>query len=102
MNSNIYEYISNKSRKWFWELVLFDIQDALGFIEILLKEHKSIYGFDWFRLLYEWKYQIDQDFCRDYSRFSNEERYSLIKEYFLKSNDKAIFYSISYSSTDNS
>lgn len=42
------------------------------------------------------RYQIDQNYSRDYSRFDCENAYLLTKEYFLKSDQEGVFYDISY------
>ena len=100
MKKNILKYIWDYKKVSFWDLNLLDKDSSLALIELLYQENIRIYWFDGFYLLEKWKYQIDQDFSRDYSRFSLQESYELCKEYFLKSRDKNIFYEISFSEAD--
>lgn len=86
----INEYIENHKIKWF-DITLLSKNDVISFLNIF-KNEITIYWFDWFYLQEDWSYQIDQNYCRDYSRFSEEESYNLALEFFLKNEVNNIYY----------
>lgn len=95
MNNNVKTFFHSHRLKWY-DLILLSTQSSIIFID-LLKDYKyKIDGFDGFKIFDDWKYQIDQNYSRDYSNFTLEESYLLIKEYFLKSENSNIYYNISY------
>lgn len=93
MFNKIDDFLKNKSISD--NILLLNKKDSLNFIELLNNKKMKIFWFDWFTLE-NWKYQIQQDYSRDYSRFSLEDSYLLSKEYFLKDNTDSIFYYFSY------
>lgn len=93
--NKIFEFI-NKNKQKDYNINLLSIEKSIELLDLLKQNNIEIYWFDGFKLLEDWKYQIDQVFSRDYSSFSQEEAYNLSKEYFLKSNEKHIYYEISF------
>lgn len=95
MNKQLITFIESYKIKWY-DLTLYSKKISILFIDLLKENNYKVDWFDGFKIYKDWKYQIDQDYSRDYSNFSFQDSYSLTKEYFLKSKRDDIYYTISY------
>lgn len=70
--------------------------EVIKVIKLLQENNIPVSGFDGFSPHPDGRVQIEQDFSRDYSKFSAKEAYDLSLEYFLKDRSIDTLYSISF------
>lgn len=106
MNKDIHELLK-EYRSGDDRLNLLTKEKALLFILELKKQDIRVYGFDGFNVgknikpipgfaLNDKSVQIEQNYSRDYSRYSKDEQYQMCIDYFTQESNQETLYDISF------
>jgi len=71
-------------------------EDCIELIKLCQKNSVRVFGFDGFIIHPNYGVQIEQDYSRDYSKFSSEQAAQLSLEYFSKDRSENVLYEISF------